>query len=253
MIDTHCHLYTKEFDPDIDLVMLRAAEAGVTKCYLPAIDMSSTVRMDRLEAAYPGICYSMAGLHPCSVTADFQKELEHVRKLLEQRPFAGIGETGLDLYWDKTFFKEQVTALEIQAEWALEYKLPLILHTRDATRETIEIIKTYRGRGLTGIFHCFGGTRDEAREIIDMGFYLGIGGVITYKNAGLAEVLEDIDINYLVLETDAPYLAPVPKRGKRNETAFLAFIAERLALVKNLPTEEVNRITTENAQKIFGA
>ncbi|MEJ7610744.1 MAG: TatD family hydrolase [Ferruginibacter sp.] len=252
MIDTHCHLYTSEFDDDIAEVMGRAAVAGVTKCYLPAIDKSCTGRMDLLEAAYPATCFAMAGLHPCSVKGDFQTELDHVRALLQQRKFAGIGETGLDLYWDKTFIREQVEALKIQVEWALEYKLPLILHTRNATQETIDVIKNYRDRGLHGIFHCFGGTLNEAQQIIDLNFYLGIGGVVTYKNAGLAEVIADVDMKHLVLETDAPYLAPAPMRGKRNETAYVAYIAERLASVKNISTDEVKRITTENAQKIFG-
>ncbi len=252
MIDTHCHLYTKEFEADTEEMMQRAGVAGVTKFYLPAIDQSCTERMDAMEAAYPGKCFAMAGLHPCSVTADYPGEIAHVRTLLKQRKFSGIGETGLDFYWDKTYLKEQYAALEIQVELALEYKLPLILHTRNATQATIDVMKKYKGTGLSGIFHCFGGTVEEASQIIDMNFHLGIGGVITYKNAGLAEVLANIDMKYLVLETDAPYLAPAPMRGKRNESAWLIYIAERLASVKNISTEEVQRITTENAEKIFG-
>jgi TatD DNase family protein len=253
MIDTHCHLYTKEFDEDIDAVMVRAADAGVKKFYLPAIDMSCTYRMDKLEENYPDKCFAMAGLHPCSVKEDFEKEIGFIKELLQQRKFAGIGETGLDFYWDKTFVSQQYEALEIQIELALAYSLPLILHTRNATQETIDVVKKYKGSGLQGIFHCFGGTKEEADQIIELGFYLGIGGVVTYKNAGLAEVLHQTDMKSVVLETDAPYLAPVPVRGKRNESSYLKYIAEKIATVKNITVEEVERITTENAEKIFGA
>lgn len=253
MIDTHCHLYTKEFDADIDAVMVRATEAGVKKFYLPAIDMSCTYRMDKLEESYPDKCFAMAGVHPCSVKEDFQKEIGFIKELLQQRKFAGIGETGLDFYWDKTFVAQQYEALEIQIKLALEYSLPLILHTRNATQETIDVLKKYKGTGLQGIFHCFGGTKEEADQIIDLGFYLGIGGVVTYKNAGLAEVLQQTDMKSIVLETDAPYLAPVPVRGKRNESSYLKYIAEKIAVVKDITVEEVERITTENAEKIFGA
>jgi TatD DNase family protein len=253
MIDTHCHLYTEEFDTDIDTVMVRAAQAGVKKFYLPAIDMSCTYRMDRLEESYPGKCFAMAGLHPCSVKEDFQREISFIKELLQQRKFAGIGETGLDFYWDKTFIAQQYEALDIQIALALEYSLPLILHTRNATQETIDVIKKYKGTNLRGIFHCFGGSREEAAQIIDLGFYLGIGGIVTYKNAGLAEVLADVDMESIVLETDAPYLAPVPVRGKRNESSYLTYIAAKVAAIKNTTAEEVERVTTANAEKIFGA
>ena len=253
MIDTHCHLYSSEFDEDIQSVMERAFKEGITKFYLPAIDASCTAKMDKLENDFPDYCFAMAGLHPCSVKANFKEELQHVKNLLKLRKFRGIGETGLDFYWDKTFVKEQYVALEMQIEFALNYKLPLILHTRNATQETIDIIKKYEGSGLTGIFHCFGGTLQEAEQITAMNFFLGIGGVITYKNAGLAEVLEHIDIKHIVLETDAPYLAPVPMRGKRNESSYLKFIVEKLAIVKGISVEEAEQLTTFNAEKIFGA
>lgn len=253
MIDTHCHLYTKEFEPDIEEVMARAAGAGVAKFYLPAIDSTCTKRMERLEAQYPEQCFSMAGLHPCSVKEDFMEEIAHIKEMLGKRKFAGIGETGLDFYWDKTFTEQQYKALEIQAALAIEYNLPLILHTRNATQETIDVIEKYKGTGLSGIYHCFGGTLQEANQIIAQGFYLGIGGVVTYKNAGLAEVLADIDLKHIVLETDAPYLAPVPVRGKRNESSYLKYIADKIASVKNISVEKVAAVTTENAEKIFGA
>ena len=251
MIDTHCHLYSEEFDTDLEEVLKRAVSEGVKKFFLPAIDRSHTSGMNKLEEKYQDICIAMAGLHPCSVKADYLDEIAHVKHLLSQRKFAGIGETGLDFYWDKTFIKEQYHALEIQISLALQYDLPLILHTRNATQETIDVVKKHKGSGLTGIFHCFGGSLAEARQIIDAGFFLGIGGVITYKNSGLAEVLKDVNMDRIVLETDAPYLAPVPFRGKRNESSYLKYIADKLAAVKNVSTEEVEKITDANAKKIF--
>lgn len=253
MIDTHCHLYTKEFDEDIDLVIERAIKEGITKMYLPAIDSSCTERMFELENKFPSHCFAMAGLHPCSVKENFEEELSNVEQLLQKRKFSGIGEAGLDFYWDKTFIKEQYIALERQVVYALKYNLPLILHTRNATQETIDVIKKYSDTGIRGIFHCFGGTLEEAKQIIEMNFFLGIGGVVTYKNAGLAELLQHVDLKNLVLETDAPYLSPVPMRGKRNESVYLKYIVEKIALVKNISTEEVKIITTLNAEKIFGA
>ncbi len=253
MIDTHCHLYTEEFDIDFDAVMQRAIDTGVKKIYMPAIDMSCTEKMNKVEKKFPDSCFAMAGLHPCHVKANFKEEIAHVKELLKQRKFFGIGETGLDFYWDKTFIKEQYESLEIQIELALEYELPLILHTRNATQETIDVVKKYKNTSLKGIFHCFGGTLEEAMQITELGFYLGIGGIVTYKKAGLAEVLKDIDMKYLVLETDAPYLSPVPFRGKRNESSYLKFVAEKISMVKEISIEEVESITTKNAEKIFGA
>lgn len=252
MIDTHCHLYTKEFDADIDLVIQRAKVEGVTKFYMPAIDKSCTERMNILEQKFPQNCFSMAGLHPCSVKEDVEEELAHMKQLLQQRKFSAIGETGLDFYWDRAFTDLQYMALEVQIELALQHELPLVLHTRNATQETIDVIKKYSHTNLTGIFHCFGGTIQEAEQIIDCNFYLGIGGVVTYKNAGLAEVLQQIDMKHIVLETDAPYLSPVPMRGKRNESSYLKFVVEKIALVKNISLEDVKAITNSNAEKIFG-
>ena len=251
MIDTHCHLYLKEFDADLKEVLNRAIDAGVSHFFLPAIDMSHTPDMDRLEGNHKGVCIAMAGLHPCSVNENYREEIAHIKHKLSQRKYCAIGETGLDFYWDKTFINEQYQALEVQISIALEYDLPLILHTRNATQETIDIINKYKGSGLTGIFHCFGGTLAEARQIIDLGFFIGIGGVLTYKNSGLAEVLSEIDMQHIVLETDSPYLAPIPFRGKRNESSYLKYVAEKLALIKNMSVEEVEKITDTNAKKIF--
>jgi TatD DNase family protein len=252
MIDTHTHLYVEEFQKDIADVIDRAEKESVTKFFLPAIDSAETNSMLELERKFPGKCFTMAGLHPCSVKENYKDELNKVEHLLMQRKFAAIGETGLDFYWDKTFIKEQYESLQIQAEWALQYKIPLVLHTRNAMQKTINVIRSYKGKGLTGIFHCFGGTQQNARDIIDQNFFLGIGGVVTYKNSGLAEILKDIDLNHIVLETDAPYLTPVPFRGKRNESSYLKYIAQKIAEIKNISIEEVAEQTTKNAEKIFG-
>ncbi len=252
LIDTHTHLYVKEFSIDIQQVIERAEKEKVNKFFLPAIDSSETEAMFELEKKFPGKCFAMAGLHPCSVKENYKEELNKVERLLSERKFAAIGETGLDFYWDKSFIKEQYESLTIQAQWALQYNISLVLHTRDAMQETIDVIKTYNGRGLKGIFHCFGGTIRNAHDIIDQKFFLGIGGVVTYKNSGLAEVVKDIDLDYIVLETDAPYLSPVPFRGKRNESSYLKYITQKIAVIKNVSVEEVAERTTKNAEKIFG-
>lgn len=253
LIDTHCHLYSEDFLPDIAAVIEHAERESVKKFYLPAIDSSTHGAMMELEEKFPGRCFAMIGLHPCSVKEDYEKELAAISQLLLERNFAGIGETGLDFYWDKTFVKEQYLALETQAEWALEYKLPLILHTRNAMDETIEAVKPFAARGLRGIFHCFGGTIEQARQITAAGFLLGIGGVVTYKNAGLDKVLDKVDIQHLVLETDAPYLSPVPFRGKRNESQYLGLVAKKIAAIKNMSLEEVAAATTASAEQIFNS
>ncbi len=253
MIDTHCHLYSKEFEHDIHAVIERGQQSGVNKFYLPAIDSSTHDDMMLLEKTYAGVCYSMIGLHPCSVKEDYENEMTVITSLLQHRKFSGIGETGLDFYWDTSFKTQQYLALEQQIRLALEYDLPLILHTRNAMQETIDVIKGYKGRGLRGIFHCFGGTVAEAMQIIECDFLMGIGGVVTYKNAGLDKVLPGIDVKHLVLETDAPYLSPVPHRGKRNESSYLGIVAEKIAQIKNLSLAEVIAATTFNAEKLFNA
>ena len=251
IIDTHAHLYSEEFQVDIDLVMDRAQKAGVSKMYLPAIDSSETESMMALEQKYPGVCIAMMGLHPCYVKENVALELEHVKSWLEKRDFVAIGEIGLDFYWDKTFTHQQYEAFDIQMQWALELNRPIVIHTRNAMQETINRVKPFAQKGLKGIFHCFSGSTESANQIIDLGFLLGIGGVITYKNAGLPEVLENVSLEHMVLETDAPYLTPVPFRGKRNESSYLSFIITKLAEVKGISEEEVARITTLNAEMIF--
>ena len=251
IIDTHAHLYSEEFQVDIDLVMDRAQKAGVSKMYLPAIDSSETESMLALEQRFPGVCIAMMGLHPCYVKENVTAELAHVKSWLVKRDFVAIGEIGLDFYWDKTFTNQQYEAFDIQMQWALELNRPIVIHTRNAMQETINRVKPFAQKGLKGIFHCFSGSAESAKQIIDLGFLLGIGGVITYKNAGLPEVLENVSLEHIVLETDAPYLTPVPFRGKRNESSYLSYIITKLAEVKGISEEEVARITTLNAEMIF--
>ena len=252
IIDTHCHLYLDEFKNDIADVIKRAEAEGINKFYLPAIDSSEIENIFLLEEKFPGKCFAMMGLHPCSVKENYMQELAIVKDWLSKKKFAAVGEIGLDFFWDKTFIAQQYEAFRTQIELSLQYDLPIVIHSRNAMQETIEIVKEFTSKGVRGIFHCFGGTVENAREIIDTGFYLGIGGVLTYKKSGLAEVLDEIDLKYIVLETDSPYLTPVPFRGKRNESSYLKYIIEKLALIKNVSVEEVAEITTANAEKIFG-
>jgi TatD DNase family protein len=205
-----------------------------------------------LETKFPGICIAMMGLHPCYVKANVKEELAHVKSWLDIRDFVAVGEIGLDFYWDKTFEKEQYEAFDLQMQWALDLNRPIVIHTRNAMQETINRVKPFAKKGLKGIFHCFSGSVESARQIIDLGFHLGIGGVLTYKKAGLPEVLEEIPLEWLVLETDAPYLTPVPFRGKRNESSYLVHVLDKLSEVKRLPRAEIAQITTANAEKIFG-
>jgi TatD DNase family protein len=252
LIDTHTHLYSKEFEKDFELVLQRARNAGVARFYLPGIDSEVIDDMLKLEALYPGEFFPMMGLHPCSVKENYLGELKIIEKYLAQRKFVAVGEIGLDFYWDTTFKEEQYDAFNKQMELALLYNSPIVIHTRNAMQETIEAVKPFAARGLKGIFHCFGDSNETAKQIIELGFYLGIGGVLTYKNANIGEALRDIPMQHIVLETDAPYLAPVPFRGKRNESSYLTFIAEKLAEIKNISVEEIAEITSTNAEKIFG-
>lgn len=253
MIDTHCHLYLKEFKNDLQEVIDRALTAGISKFYLPCIDSSVIGDMLHLEESYKGVCIPMIGLHPGSVNTDYIQQLEEVEGWLQQRKFAAVGEIGLDFYWDMTFQKQQYICFDRQIEWALQFKLPVVIHSRNATRECIDVVKRHHANGLTGVFHCYGGSYELALEIIACGFYVGIGGVITYKNAGLAEVVAKIPLEHMVLETDAPYLSPVPFRGKRNESSYLSLVAQKIAQVKGVSVEEVVAITTANAEKLFAS
>lgn len=250
-IDTHCHLYLTEFKEDIEFVIQRAEQESVTKFYLPAIDSENEQNLLSLEERFPEKCFAMMGLHPTSVRENYLGELRMVEEWLGKRKFAAIGEIGLDFYWDETFRSEQIKAFQQQIEWALYYDRPIVIHSRKAIDECIDIIKANQNGNLKGIFHCFSGTYEQAAAIIDAGFYLGIGGVITYKNAGLAEVITKIALDHLVLETDAPYLAPVPFRGKRNESSYLKYVVEKLATIKNSTAAEIGKITSANAEKIF--
>lgn len=249
--DTHAHIYSNKYDSDRDSVIRNSQELGVEKIYMPNIDVESIDAMLEAELRYPGICIPMMGLHPCDVNKDFEKQLYVMEEWIHKREFAGIGETGLDLYWDKTFFEQQKEALRIQVQWAKEKKWPLILHCRESMDETIAIIQEEKSDDLRGIFHCFSGSQKQAKEIMDLGFLLGIGGVSTYKNGGLDKVIPEIGIDNLVLETDGPYLAPVPHRGKRNSPEYIPLIAQRVADLADVPLEEVSRITQMNSQKIF--
>lgn len=251
LIDTHCHLYSEEFKDDIESVIAKAKAEGVTKFYLPAIDSTCLEGMLALEKKFPGECIAMMGLHPCYVKENFKDELKIVEVQLAARSFAAVGEIGLDFYWDKTFATQQYEAFELQMQWALEKNLPIVIHTRNAMQETINRVKPFAAKGLKGIFHCFSGSYESAKQITDLDFLLGIGGVITYKNAGLPEAIANIPTEYLVLETDAPYLTPVPFRGKRNESSYLKYVVEKLAEVKRVTIEELATITTANAERLF--
>lgn len=247
LIDTHTHIYLPEFDEDMAEMMARAKAAGVASMLLPAIDSSTHEKMLQVAKTYG--CQPMMGLHPCSVTAGYAAEIAIIKQYLEQQPFVAIGEIGLDFYWDKTFVQEQYEAFEAQIALAMIHKLPISIHSRNATDECIEVVRKYPG--LRGVFHCFSGNAAQAMAVIETGFYLGIGGVATFKNGGLDKVIAEVGISKVVLETDAPYLAPVPFRGKRNEPAYLTNIVQKLSEVANLTPEQVAATTTENARELF--
>lgn len=251
LIDTHAHIYSTKFDFDLDAVIEEIRNNGVEKIYMPNVDVATIDRMLECEKRYPGLCIPMMGLHPCDVKEDFLAQLEEMKGWLDKRPFAAVGEIGLDLYWDKTYFEQQKEALRVQIAWAKEKELPIVLHCRESMDETIEIVREEHNGKLKGIFHCFTGNLVQANQIIEMGFLLGIGGVSTYKNGGLDQVLPHISIENLVLETDAPYLAPVPFRGKRNTPAYLPYIAERVGDLLELSKEEVALKTKQNALRLF--
>lgn len=251
MIETHAHLYDEQFEQDIDAVIAAARTVGVSKAYLPNCDSSTIEPMMDLVKRYPDFCIPMMGVHPCYVKEDFETELATAYNWLQQYKFAAVGEIGLDYHWDLTHVAQQKVAFERQIDWALEFDLPIVIHSRNSTPDCIDIVKTRQNGKLRGIFHCYGDDLDMAQQVIDLGFLMGIGGVVTFKNSGLAETLKGIDLKHLVLETDAPYLAPVPRRGKRNEPAYLTYVVDKIAEVKQLSKEEVIRVTTENAVSIF--
>ncbi len=250
-VDTHAHIYSGKFSSDIKDVIERSIDGGVERIYMPNIDHTTIDGMLELEQLYPSVCIPMMGLHPCSVNKEFDKELYIVEEWLNRRDFVAVGEMGTDLYWDKTFWAEQKEAFKIQSNWAIERDVPIVIHCRDTIDETIELVSDLDSDRFRGIFHCFTGSSEQAEKIIDLGFLLGIGGVSTFKNGGLHEVIPDIDMSKLVLETDSPYLSPVPHRGKRNQPSYIPLIADRVAELKNIPLEVVAEQTTLNANGIF--
>ncbi len=250
--DTHTHLYLPEFDNDRNAMIHRAFEAGVTEIYLPNVDSETIFPLHALVDAYPQNCFPMMGLHPCSVKLEnMENELALVKNWLDTRDYVAVGEIGLDLYWDKSTLDIQIEALKRQCEWAIEKEMPVVLHCRESTAESIEIIRPFAERGLKGVFHCFSGTLEEAKMAIEMDFFLGIGGVLTFKKSGLADIVSQIPLEYVVLETDAPYLAPVPFRGKRNESAYIRNILEALSDIRRIGKNELASITTANARRLF--
>lgn len=251
--DTHTHLYLPELSDSISAVMQRAVDAGVQRFFLPNIDSESIKPLFDLVDAYPDNCFPMMGLHPCSVKENFKEELSTIEQALQRRHVYAIGEIGLDLYWDKTFFEQQKEAFRMQIRWAKQMNLPIVIHCRESFNEIMTILKEEKDEHLRGIFHCFTGSVEQAQQVIGLGFYLGIGGVLTYKNSGLDKVMGQIELRHIVLETDSPYLAPVPYRGKPNESAYLIYIAQKLADIKQLPIEEIAKATTENSKAIFAA
>lgn len=253
LIDTHCHLYLDVFVADRAAMLQRAENEGVTQFLLPAIDSSEIKALLEMEAAFPASCKAMMGLHPCSVKENFEEELETVHSWLQQRSFIAIGEIGLDYYWDTTFKQEQQEAFRRQVQWSIEWDLPVVIHSRNSIQDCLAILKEFSGKKPRGVFHCFSDDLLTAQQVMELGFFMGIGGVVTYKNAGLAEVVKDLPLEWLVLETDAPYLSPVPYRGKRNESAYITYVAAKVAALKGLPVATVAAITTANAKKIFGS
>ena len=251
IIDTHSHIYLPEFDTDRAEMVIRAGNEGVSLILMPAIDNQTHSIMFGVEHNFSGICRAMMGLHPCSVKEGCQEELKIVQEHFKRREFVAVGETGLDFYWDRTFIKQQYESFQIQIELALHYDVPVVIHSRDSIDECIKVIGNNQTGKLKGVFHCFSGNIEQAKQIIELGFYLGIGGVITFKNSGLDRVMADVDMTNVILETDAPYLAPVPFRGKRNECSYLKYVVEKLSEIKNISKNEIERVTTDNARKLF--
>ncbi len=250
--DTHTHLYSEKFDEDRTIAIERAKEMGVTRFFVPAIDASYTVRMLALKKDYPNNVFLMAGLHPTSVKENYKEELAHVLTQLEKQDYVAIGEIGIDLYWDKTHIKEQQDAFRTQIKWAKQRKLPIAIHCRDAFDEVFEILEEEKGADLFGVFHCFTGTLEQAKQAISYNMKLGIGGVVTFKNGKIDKFLQEIALEDIVLETDAPYLAPTPHRGKRNESSYIPLIAEKLARIYNVDIMKIAKITTQNSIDLFG-
>jgi len=251
-VDTHSHMYSSQFDGDRKEAIDRAIKQGVNRIFLPNIDSSSIAAMHDLEKEFPNNCFAMMGLHPCSVKDNYEDELALVKKHLSERSYKAVGEIGIDLHWDKSTLSIQQDAFRRQIKWAKEYKLPIVIHARESFNEIFEIIDELNDDSLWGIFHCFTGSIEQAEKIISYGrFKMGIGGALTYKNSGLAETISRVELKHLVLETDAPYLSPKPHRGKRNETSYTYYVAEKLAEVYNISLSEIAEITSQNAHEVF--
>lgn len=250
-IDTHAHLYLDAFLPDRDQIIKNALDVNVEKIILPNIDLNSLPLLLSLSNKYPSVCYPAIGLHPCDVKENFLEVLNQMELYTMDDRFVAIGETGTDAYWDITYWEEQKLAFRTQLQWAIDYSKPVIIHSRESLEENIRIVREMQNGKLSGIFHCFGGTESQAKEIIDLGFYLGIGGTVSYKNNPLIQVLKSIGLSSVVLETDSPFLSPVPYRGKRNESSYIPIIGNFLAESLELDLKEIAKITTENAYKIF--
>lgn len=250
MIDTHAHIYAKDFKEDLPEIIDRATQNGLSHILMPNIDVESIDEMLEVEDKYPN-CIAMMGLHPCYVKKDFEQQLYQVEDWLSKRPFVAVGEIGTDLYWDDTFWEQQKEAFNIQCELAIKHQLPVAIHCRDSIDENIALVEPFAENGLKGVFHCFTGTAEQAKRITDMGFYLGLGGVVTFKNGGMKEVVPMLDQNYLVLETDSPYLTPTPHRGKRNEPYYTTLVAQKVAELLGKTIEEVDTFTTKNALDLF--
>lgn len=251
MIETHAHIYAEQFKDDIAEVLERSHETGIQKIVMPNIDHTSIDGMMELEEKNPDFCLATMGLHPCSVDKGFEKELYIIEEWLNKRDFVAIGEMGTDLYWDKTFIDQQVEAFKIQVEWAKKFKRPIIIHCRESLDMTIDLVESLKTDELTGVFHCFNGTVEQAERIAGLDFYLGLGGVTTFKNSGMDQVVPKLDLDRIVLETDSPYLAPVPNRGKRNEPSYLELVAQKIADYKEMSLDDLKSKTTENANKLF--
>ncbi len=250
--DTHTHLYSESFDEDRQEVVQRALDLGVKRFFIPAIDSTYTPAMLQLEKTYPDHVYLMMGLHPTHVKENYKEELAHVEHMLASRKFYAVGEIGIDLYWDDTFFKQQQEAFRIQIKLAKQYRLPIVIHCRESFDEIFDILEEEKGPDLFGIFHCFTGTYEQALRAIGFNMKLGIGGVVTFKNGKIDQFIDRIDAGHLVLETDAPYLAPVPYRGKRNESSYVFYVLEKLSQIYGMSKEEIAAITTANSKAVFG-
>lgn len=250
-VDTHAHIYSEQFNGDRADMLARADQENIGRIFMPNVDHTSIDVMLEAEHRSPDKFIPMMGLHPCSVKKDFSRELYIVEDWLSKRKFSAVGEIGTDLYWDKTFWEQQKEAFTIQVQWALQYDLPIVIHCRESIDQTIALVEQLQNGKLTGIFHCYSGNLEQAKRIIKLNFFLGIGGVVTFKNGGLDTVLPEISLDNIVLETDSPYLAPVPHRGKRNEPAYIPLVADKIATLKRVPLEEVQSKTTSNALKLF--